>query len=437
MLGNITLLNKDDIKEQNMILKYFYLIDPDKIVKELESLFNMEQMKAADNSLIEKFFNTTFEVIYKYSSLYNEYINPENSTYSTFFNEPGLSSGSPGSDPEREEKCRSHLEKLKCFKIFLKLFLRNHCITEGFFYELLHQDLQRSKITSSNDLFLKSGYFEKIADRKETFEQENKTNQYYYSKFKSFKDLGENNLLERLLNDCHCEIEFSDHISGKKTLTTNIQVPNIYKHWIYFIFCESYQVKNVCRNLTKINQCKKANYDKESNEKLLNNYKNLFYESISYNNFSRNCDKFIFNTLSEYHLGFSTINHINILLNEMHNPDSKYKYLKRYDSNILDNILKQMFYCPIPYTRHLFLFYAFEALRYNEDVKCNYLQHTVGTMAFSPSKKTYSEQTLSAKGLILITEFFNTINNITLPVLSSLWMVVLNNFIKDSDLRME
>ena len=49
MLGNITLLNKDDIKEQNMILKYFYLIDPDKIVKELESLFDMEQMKAADN----------------------------------------------------------------------------------------------------------------------------------------------------------------------------------------------------------------------------------------------------------------------------------------------------------------------------------------------------------------------------------------------------
>lgn len=439
MLGKIILLNKDNLNELDMILKYFYLIDSDQIVKELKSLFYKKRMNIQD-TLIDNIFHTTFEKIYEYASLYNQYINPENFTYSAFFNEPGLISGIPGSNPELEKKYRLHNENLKCFQTFLKLFLRNHCITQGFFYNLLQNNSSYVPLTSAFDLFNKLGYFDKPSYKKEDYNKEGRNSQNYYSKFKSFKKLGENNLLKRLLNDCCCEISYLPaYKSGKKILGTDIKLPLIYKHWIYYIFCESNFVKNVSRNLIKINQNKKANNLSYKNYNLLlTNYIELFYEFDKYRNiFPQNCDKFIFNTLGEYYFGFSTIYYINALLKEIHNPYSEYEYLKRYDGKILENILKQLSNSPMPYTRHLFLFYAFEALRYNKDVKCNYLQHSVGTINYSPTKITYSDQTLSGNGLILMTEFFNTINNITLPVLSSLWVVVLNKFIGDSNCLMK
>lgn len=133
MLGEFILLNEKDINKQDDILKYFYLIDSDQIIADLNSSFSNKKIDSSNDSLIDNLFHTTFEKIYEYSLLYNEYINPDNFTYSAFFGEPGLTSGSSGSNPELEEKCRSYRKTLECFQIFLKLFLRNHCITQGFF----------------------------------------------------------------------------------------------------------------------------------------------------------------------------------------------------------------------------------------------------------------------------------------------------------------
>lgn len=442
MLGEFILLNEKDINKQDDILKYFYLIDSDQIIADLNSSFSNKKIDSSNDSLIDNLFHTTFEKIYEYSLLYNEYINPDNFTYSAFFGEPGLTSGSSGSNPELEEKCRSYRKTLECFQIFLKLFLRNHCITQGFFYYLSQRDSSFVPISSKYDLFLKSGYFDKPNYKEADYNNdENKSPQFYNSKFNSFKDLGKNSFLERLLIDCHCEINmFSSSPSGKKIRTTNILVPPIYKHWVYSIFHTDY-IKNISRVLTNVKKDKESNI--EPNKKLnvlLDNYKKLFNSlREEEEKFPKYCDRFIFHTLNEYYFGFSTINYTNILLNTIHHSysSSEYDYLKRYEGSILRNILKQFSYCPMSYTRHLFLSYAFEALRYNEDVECKYLHHPLNTITFVPTKIKYTEQTLSAKGLILITEFFNTINNITLPVLSSLWVIVLNKLIKDSGLLMK
>lgn len=443
MDNKIKLLNEEDINEQDKILKYFYLIDSDQIVAELKELFTLKQMDLHGNSMVDTVFHTTFEKIYEYSSLYNQFINPENPTYSAFFGEPGFTSGEPGSHPELDEKFKLTVENLKCFRIFLKLFFRNHCITQGFFYNLFQSDSSFLSLTAKYDPFFQLGYFDKSSYNKNDYKKDNskeyvpnKNNtkkcddisaQTYNSKFRFFKNSEKSTFLKRVLEDCHCHIKLdSSYKSGKKTLSTDIKVPIIYKHWIYFVFNESY-VKNISRNISD-----------ERPNLLLNNYKKLFTEfKNKEQKFSQKCDQFIFHTLGENCFGFSTINYINILLNQIHNSAPEYDYLKRYDGKILENILKQLSHCPMSYTRHLFLSYAFEALRYNEDVKCNYLQHPWNTISFSPTKITYTEQTLSAKGLSLITEFFNTINNISLPVLSSLWVIVLNKLIEDKDLLMK
>lgn len=427
MTNKIKLLNEEDIHEQDKILKYFYLIDSDQIVAELKKQFSIKSELLHDNLPANYLFHITFEKIYKYSSFYNQYITPENYTYSAFFGEPGFSPNASNSNPELKKKQKLIIENLKCFQIFLKLFLRNHCITQGFFYNLSQKDASSISLTAKYDTFLQLGYFDNPIDRKNTSDDDTISAQAYNSKFKFFKDLEKSAFLKKLLEDCHCKIKIDNTpTSGKRILCTDIKVPVIYKHWIHFIFNESY-IKNISRNISN-----------RKPDLLPGNYKNVFDEfKHALQKFPQKCDQFIFHTLGENFFGFSTINYINILLNQIHSSPSEYDYLKRYDGKILENILKQLTYCPMSYTRHLFLSYAFEALRYNEDVECKYLHHRGHVISITPTKATYSEQTLSSRGLILITEFFNTINNITLPVLSSLWIIVINKLIKDNDMLME
>lgn len=419
MIDRIFLLNEEKTDEQEKILKYFYLIDSDLIVKELKSTFSAEQAHVDYNSMIESIFHTAFEKIFDFSSLYNEYIDPNSGGASAFFGEPGCKS-------LPQTRLLSYGNTLRCFLTFLKLSLRNHCITQGFFYSLSQIQQTSLSLSAKTDEYLKAGYFEKPYYQKENCTEPTLA-QFYNSKFKSFKKLGANNFLERILKDCHCDINTYAPNDRIEKLSTVIKVPSVYKHWIYFVFHND-NVKNISRNLAKKNQ-----------KSLSNHYKNLFIDfNKKEKEFNKKSDKFIFRTLGEYYFGFSTINYSDTLLKQIHNPSEEYEYLKWYRGEILDNILIKLSCCPMPYTRHLFLSYAFAALRYNEDVKCNYLSlhaneafrlFTVGTAS--------SIEISSAKGLTLIPEYFNTLNNITLPILSSLWIIVLNKLVSNKDSLME
>lgn len=427
MIDKIFLLNEENIEEQDKILKYFYLVDSDSIVKELESKFSIN---AGSNSITEAFLHTVFENIFTSSSLYNDYLNPDLFFASAFFGEPGRKlSGDVQSDP----LLIPYSNNLRCLLTFLKLSLRNYCITQGFFYSLYQSRFPKDgakkeatrSLSAKNDLFLKPGYFEN-PDGKNNGTEEAQSAQFYNSKFKSFKNLGDSNFLERILKDCHCNIDSSTLDKSKEKLSTIIEVPLIYKHWIYFIFHND-NVKNISRNLTK-----------KSLNVLLNHYKNLFTDfQNSEATFEQKCDRFIFHTLSEYYFGFSTINYADTLLKQVQNPSKEHEYLKWYSGEILDNILAQLSHCPMPYTRHLFLSYAFAALRYNEDVKCDYLSlHANEAFRFFTVGTASSVEISSAKGLELIPQYFNTLNNITLPILSSLWNIVMNKLIPTNDLLM-
>lgn len=427
MTDNFFLLNEGDLKEQDKILKYFYLIDSDSIVKELKSKFSIKREYAESNSITEAFFHSVFENIFTSSSLYNDYLNPDHFLASAFFGEPGRKlSGNVQSDPI----FLPHSNNLRCFVAFLKLSLRNYCITQGFFYSLYQSRFPKDgakkettrPLSAKNDLFLKSGYFEN-PEGENNGTDEAQSAQFYNSKFKSYKNLGDSNFLERILKDCHCNIDSSTFDKSKEKLSTVIEVPLVYKHWIYFIFHND-NIKNISRNLTK-----------ESQNVLQKHYKNLFTDlQNSETAFEQKCDKFIFHTLSEYYFGFSTINYADILLKQVQNPSEEYEYLKWYRGEILDNILAQLSYCPMPYTRHLFLSYAFAALRYNEDVKCDYLSsHESEALRFITVGTASPIEISSIKGLALIPEYFNTLNNITLPILSSLWNIVLDKLTPNND----
>lgn len=154
MIDRISLLNEENTDEQDKILKYFYLIDSDLIVKELKSTFSAKQLGDINcDSKIDTLFHTTFEKIFDFSSLYNQYIDPNKGHASAFFGEPGCKSMSMS-------HLTSYSNTLSCFLTFLKLSLRNHCITQGFFYSLSQKKQSPKPLSAKYDQFLSSGYFD-------------------------------------------------------------------------------------------------------------------------------------------------------------------------------------------------------------------------------------------------------------------------------------
>lgn len=420
MIHKTFLLNEDCLEEQEKILKYFYLIDPNQIAEDLKELPVPQNNN--DTDAIDNLFHTVFEKIFNFSALYNKYINPYLS--STFFGEPGC-------NKETEEKTGQHIDTLRSLSVFLKLSLRNYCITQGFFYSLSIKNSDSSvPLSAPYDQFLNSGYFinpEYTKTPNSTLDFIANSYQFYNSRYKSLKKLGNNSFLSKMLMDCSLGLNSSIPAGDKRF---SFKVPLIYKYWIYFIFMDN-KIRNLSRNIEK-NSTKISKYYKEIFEVFQSAEKGL----------SLPIDHFVFHTLGEYYFGFSSAAYINQLLNKVYrlseNKDitDTDSYLTEYRGSILENILSQLSLCPMPYSRHFFLKYAFEALRYNKVMQCQYLSHTPDiAVSRLPTENTIiTKEELSAKGLSLIMKYFHTLNNITLPILSCLWKIVLKKLIDDNDL---
>lgn len=420
MIHKTFLLNEGSIEEQEKILKFFFLIDPDQIIMELNAIPIPQNV--TDICAIDNLFHTVFEKIYTSSALYN----PVQLPHSFFFGEPGCL----GKTNDEKDFKSKHLDTLKNFCVFLKLSFRNYCITQGFFYNLTKKNSNSYiPLSAPYEQFLNSGYFanpEYTKDVRGTLGHEDNRYQFYNSRYWSLKTLGNDSFLWKMLIDCSLGLNSSIPLKGERF---NFKVPLIYKYWIYFIFIEN-KIRSLSRNITK------------NSSRISNTYKGIFeiFQSEE-EKLDLYVDKFIFRTLGEYYFGFSSIAYINWLLNKIHrlseNKDTadKDSYLIGYRGQILESILSQLSLCPLPYSRHFFLKYALEALRNNKVVECGYLSHSSNiVMSRLPSEKTIiTKEELSARGLELTMKFFHTLNNITLPVLSCLWRIILEKFIDNND----
>lgn len=426
MIYRTTLLNHKDLDEQDKILKYFYLIDSEPIVK---SLAEIVSSTSSDINNASNLFHTAFDQIFEASALYNQFTSPENITYSGFFGEPGCNTAEP--------IVTEHSKNLRSLSVFLKLALRNYCITEGFFSALTKNtdDSSYVRLSAPYDGFLNSGYYANPKFDKnnyKTLDSDSKSYQFYNSKWHSLRKLGKDSLLWYVLTDCS---EGNDGVLEREHKKNDInliqyprfdfKVPIVFKFPIYTYFTENkiYQLSRKLKSNSK--NILKLYSDIKSNLKEKENTLNI------------DTDKFIYRTLSEHYFGFSYISYINDLLTKIYSSQTgQQNHLIKYKGDILENILTNLSQCPLTYSRQFFLSYALEALRYNNDVSCNYLRNPPSTTVYrSPLETTITDNELTARGLVLITKYFNTLNNITLPLLSSLWQVVFYKLFQKKELK--
>lgn len=416
---DITLLHEKNMEVQELILKYFYLIDPAQTIDDL-SKYPVPK-DSNDTSAIDDLFHTIFEKIYRASALYDRYLDPTYNSHESFFGEPGCTSNS-------DVDYHAYTARLGHMRALLKLSLRNHCITQGFFNCLSRKNSGAYKFLSGKyDKFLQSGYFSAPEYKKEDYDKvdsDNSIYQTYNGRFHALKKQGEDSFIWKVL------VDSSLHMNGSMPSDDarfRFKVPLVYKHWIHSFFKDT-EISTLSKHVKK---------------KRKDTYK--FYTAVydilrsEENKLEHPLDKFVFHTMSEYYLGFSTLSYINRLMGRIKRPSSSEDaYLKRYRGQILESTLNRLSKCPMPYARHLFFMYALEALRYNENVECKFLSSSpeIG-MKRSPMKTPFTDEERDALGLRLIPRFFNTLDHITLPILSSLWMIVSEKLIDDKEFLFE
>lgn len=413
------LLQEEDRLRQEQILRFFYLLDPQKIV---EGFPQLSLPKDPGNIYqVSRFFHFIFEKIYTAASIYNRYTDPRYVTSSNFFGEPGCTSDSM-------KGISSYIERLEHMRTFLKLSLRNHCITQGFFNSLSQKNSTDHVILSAvTEKFLETGYFENPEYEENAYEKipsDSHRHQYYNSKFKSLKKLGADSFSWKVLVDSSMGMNPRE-IPDKGRF--NFKVPLTYKHWIHSFF-------------TNINIGTLSRHIQGAPGNAVNAYKEIYKNLQSKEKkYQKSIDKFIFHTMSEYYLGFSTIFYIDRLLGRIKTPSSNEDvHLRRYQGEILLSILKRLSYIQMPYARHLFFDYALEALRYNKEVECKFLAHPPEVMISRSLMRTpLTKEEINALGLRLIPKFFNTLNDMTIPILSCLWRIILGKLINDNDFLFE
>lgn len=87
---NLNLFNNKSILEQEYILKYFYLLDPQPLVSEIRIDLKQKGISKLDMSseTIDIFFHTVFDHMYSHASQYVKFI-PVTGFKDCFFGEPG------------------------------------------------------------------------------------------------------------------------------------------------------------------------------------------------------------------------------------------------------------------------------------------------------------------------------------------------------------
>lgn len=468
MLHN--LFKGKSLKEQDHILKYFYLIDSKDLAKRIHNRCKNINIFSDTNSVlteanIDVFFNVSFEELYTYIEQYLNFI-PESTKSYSFFGESAYAYDN------------------EVMPMLLKLSLYNFCISEGFFYFLEKENFYDTTKTNSYDKekafrplsachesYFKLGFFsgknsiemhDKIDAGSCTFQtwthhastflsQDNESFLHYVVKDLSKNSAKEDtnyylscisNLEKTFCNDKQStlvkeKLGFSSHVKRK----IDIYVPCIYKFPIYKYYKEQ-SLSSLSRNITRTLKADATSKKAKCSD---NTYKNIIYlYNNLYNNLydlevqnsnpktitvsSHACfdtDSYIFRTFNERYFGFSTFSYISNLLAKSEDSSSDYY---KYRGEEFNNTLKNLANCPLVYSRHFFLEYALEAIIHNESLERGFLTtptNAVGHIS-TPSKTLNSNEKIS-KGLALLTKYFQMLNEMTLPIISALWTTTMEH----------
>lgn len=414
MIHHVKLLNQNDLIEKDYLLKYFFCINTDRIVEDMKKSQKQHCPETCANDPFDTFFHTAFNKIYEAADFYDHFTAPGYKTYEAFFD-------------EKEGNSQNFGYSVYNNRYFLKLALRNHCIISGYFTAL--SDYCKKKHNTFPHLSAKfEDYFSKGYYEQPNFEPKDSATKDPYSKrylyqtynnrMKSLEKVGEDSFLWYILSDCSSNTEWllpAKHNSQCRL--KNFKVPPIFKFPIHTFYTEN-------KLVTLSSQLKADSPSRTFSQ----NYIDL-HDLLSEGNRSldHSLDKFIYKTTTEYYFGFQTILYIDRLLKGIESPETTFdELLQNYRGKIFEDILSKLYLCPAIYSRNFFLKYALISVLNSKHVECRYLTKSPNAITTRYIDKAMSDTNLVTRGLDLIDAYFNTLNNITIPVLSSVWQVVMS-----------
>lgn len=166
---------------------------------------------------------------------------------------------------------------------------------------------------------------------------------------------------------------------------------------------------------------------------LLNNHKNISYIYNKLWNcyldqlkqYSKTIDKIIFESEINAIFGFSFFNSVFKTIEQIHNTSvSKEKNLKDLEGQLFNNIILQSARLPLFFNKELFLKYACIAFLYAPQIDYSYFEQSAKYGMFRIDSSASKEQQVIVC-LDLMRKFFQILYSVTIPVLYSLWEVVI------------
>lgn len=414
---NLDFFSTNSLLEQEYILKYFYLLDPQAIAIEVHAELEQKGIVELDinSENIELFFHTLFDHIYTHAYQYVKFI-PTTGFMDSFF----------GETTAEQEKDDNFYWFLSALAALLKLSLYNYCISEGFFHYLeqdyFYNDPKRcSPLSVKYEDYFNSGFFsnpdyKKSTDLNSDPTDDRRQNWWYHKN--NVKGKNKQDFIHFVFNDC------------KKIVTSTsseIYVPWIYKFPIYTYF-KGNAVNALSHNL--------SSHTKSAARTTLSLYAQLYKELLhapqNAHSFSAT-DAYLFRTLNERYFGFSTFSYITDISSDIDGSKTDLESVpSKFAGTDFNNLLENLALCPLVYSRHFFLHYALEALKDNDTLETKYLQYTPQSMMTrSGPNKVLNNIQKSLRGKELLEQFFQTLNQMVLPIFSALWKTTLQHLVPD------
>ncbi len=383
MINKIDAHSDKALNDFDQKLKYFFLINSDLIIEEIKS-----------HSKEFNLFEIAFDRIYRAAEYYVSLIGIDGKN---FFSPKPLT---------RDEELTATL---------LKITLRNHCIIEGYFFlleKMYFKDSSNYKtLSGKNDISLNTGFFGPLSYNSQC-DAYLSPYQKYYQFWTKIKEKGPDSFIWSILLDCSSNsIKLSD-----AQLTKNFNVPCIYQYPILTFF------KNP--SLKRLSDLISGSRDTN----ILRTYNTLYINLLEKEEYlTSNLDKFIFRTCCEYYFGFSTFSYIQNFLSMSYNSTENSEYL----GAILKDTLIHLAECPSIFSRNLIFEDSFNAIKNKQDLQSTFLRFPpdyLGRRMEDINFSTHGERV--AHGLEMQATYFNILNQLTFPILTSLWKIIFDKLFK-------
>ena len=378
--------------EPDNYLKFFYLIDTEKLVQDILN-------KLSPEFCSEDLFSCIFSKIEEACYPYLEFVYSPAS-----FNHTDQDSTSPS---------RISL---------LRLVLKNHCIIHGFINLLKKSETaDESKITISgaNDIKLKTGYFKTEGFSNSPSLLPDGTEQ----KITIAQNYNENK--KRFITDnSRYSYQILQNYSCESNKNGFLIIPSYHGNWGCFIYNEPL-VKTVNDNIYALKGPLSI-----KNKTLIKNYNNLLTACTSWCNHNHliSTDKLLFEHAMESIYGFSFFGYASKLLKNMYAAtfDDTKLTIKDLEGSLMLSHIQQTAQLPITYNRSVFLEHCLYSVINSKYLKSQEHQRKNNSLFSHISRKPVPKESLITSGFDHMEKYLQKLKYVAIPLLENLWDVIID-----------